>query len=71
MKIRDPLDTRSWSHVDRCGLLVQGRPYVWSDDPLDKRSIYLVKIRDPLDTRSQTHMFSKDPLDIRSQVKIW
>jgi len=38
--------------------LVYDRPYVWSDDPLDTRSISLVKIRDPLDTRSQTHMFS-------------
>jgi len=66
----DPFDTRSLSHVVRCDLLVHGQPYVWSDDPLDTRSISPVKIRDPLDTRSRIHMFSEDPHGTRSQVKI-
>jgi len=57
----DPLDTRSHSHVDRCGPLVQGQPYVWIDDPLNTRSISPVKIRDPLDTRSWSHIFLKRP----------
>ena len=39
------------------GLLVRGQPYVWSDDPLDTRSISLVKIHDPLVTRSRSHIF--------------
>jgi len=52
------------------GPLVQGQPDVWSDDPLDTRSISPMKIRDPFDTRSRTHIFSEDPLDTRSQVKI-
>ena len=66
----DPLDTRSRFHVVRCDLLVHGQPYVWSDDPLNTKSISPMKIRDPLDTRSRTHLFSEDPLGTRSQVKI-
>jgi len=81
-KINDPLDTRSqvkipWSSrykisvsCVRCDPLVHGQPYVWSDDPLDTRSISPVKIHDPLDTRSRIHMFSEDPFGTRSQVKI-
>jgi len=52
------------------GPQVQGQPYVWSDNPLDTRSISPVNIRDPLHTRSRTHIFSEDPLDTRSQVNI-
>jgi len=40
---------------------------VWSDDPLDTRSISPVKIRDPLDTRSQSHMIFRRP----SWYKVW
>jgi len=50
--------------------MVHGQPYVWSDDPLDARSISPVKICDPLSTSSRTHIFSEDPLGTRSQVKI-
>jgi len=56
VKIRNPLDTRSRTHL-------------FSDDPLGTGSISPVKIRDPLHTRSRTHMFSEDPLGTRSQVK--
>jgi len=52
-------------------MLIHGQPYIWSDDPLDTRSISPMKIRDPLDIRSRTHMFLEDPLGVRSQVKIW